>query len=481
MQPLQPDSTQPGPSLGQRIWPAWMTRDVSLVILARLFMSGTRALAGIVAPIYLALIGFSAEQLGLLFVAVAITSALFTAAVGLLSDRIGRKPFLIILPLFAALAAVAFALTRSVPLLFAFAALGSFGRGAGAGGGSIGPYQPAEQALLAEAAPPRARNDVFGRMAFASSLGAVIGGGPLATLPDLLPHLHLGGADGMAGYRVAFLAMAALAATAALLVVPIADHRPVRPPSATPLTRTDRRSWNPLRSISPISWPILVRLWITNSVNGLAVGFFGPFITYWFFRRYGAGTALVGALFTAVNLAALASNLYAPRLAERLGLVRAIFWGRTLQAVLMIPMVLAPTFWLAGLLYLLRMQAQRIALPLRQSYVMAVVPTHERGTVAAFSNLPTQVTSAMTPALAGYLFDTVSLELPFEIGAALQFLNATLFYLFFRATRPPEERAAEPPPLDEPDDTPIAPAPSRDDAPPEPADDVAPQSSLGAR
>lgn len=439
---MQPETPQTERSLRRRIWPTWMTRDVSLVILARLFMSGARALAGIVAPIYLALIGFSAVELGWLFVAVAITSAFFTSAVGLLSDRIGRKPFLIALPLFAAVAAVVFAITRSVPLLFAFAALGSFGRGAGAGGGSIGPYQPAEQALLAGAAPPRARNDVFGRMAFASSLGALIGGGPLATLPDLLPRLGMGGADGMAGYRAAFIAMAALATIAALLVVPIADHRSTRPRSAPEQARGGR-SWNPLRRISPVSWPILLRLWVTNSVNGLAVGFFGPFITYWFFRRYGAGAALVGALFTLVNLAALGSNLYAPRLAERLGLVRAIFWGRTLQAVLMIPMVLAPTFWLAGLFYLARMQAQRIALPLRQSYVMAVVPTHERGTVAAFSNLPTQVTSAITPGIAGYLFDTVSLELPFEIGAALQFLNAALFYLFFHAAPPPEERSAE--------------------------------------
>jgi MFS family permease len=377
--------------------------------------------------------------LGWLFVAVAVASALLTSAVGLLSDRIGRKPFLIGLPLLAASAGLVFAFTRSVPLLFLFAALGSFGRGAGAGAGTIGPYQPAEQALLAEAAPPRARNDVFSRMAFFSSLGALIGGGPLATLPDLLPHLRMGGADGLAGYRVAFFAMAVLATIAGLIVIPIADTRHARPARAATGSAAGR-SWNPLRSVSPVSWPILLRLWMTNSVNGLAVGFFGPFITYWFFRRYGAGTAAIGALYTVINLAALASNLYAPRLAAQLGLVRAIFWSRILQATLIVPMALAPTFWLAGALYLLRMQAQRIALPLRQSYVMAVVPSEERGAVSALSNLPTQVTSALTPGLAGYIFDNISLELPFEIGAALQAVNACLFYYFFHALRPPEER-----------------------------------------
>ncbi len=430
--------------LRQRIWPEWMTHDVSLVLIARLFMSSVRALAGVVVPIYLALIGFTAVDLGWLFVAVALASAALSSMVGLFADRIGRKPFLIALPLCAGLAALMFALTRNVPLLFAFAALGSFGRGAGAGGGAIGPYQPAEQALIADSTPARVRNSVFGRMAFFSSLGALVGGGPLATLPDLLPYLRLGGADGLAGYRVAFIVMAVLAVIAALLVVPIADTHPRARPRPERQTATGRSaSWNPLSRISVTSWPILKRLWMTNSVNGLAVGFFGPFITYWFFRRYGAGPAAIGALYTLVNLAALASNLYAPRVAARLGLVRAIFWGRAVQAMLIIPMVLAPTLWLAGAIYLLRMQAQRIALPLRQSYVMAVVPAEERGTVAGLSNLPTQVTSALTPGLAGYLFANVSLALPFEFGAALQGLNALLFYIFFHNIRPPEERAAE--------------------------------------
>ncbi len=433
---------QPTPTLWRRLWPAWMTRDVSLVIMARLSMSAMRALAGVVVPIYLALIGFSAIDLGLLFVVVAIASAILSSAVGLLSDRIGRKPFLIALPLFAALAALVFALTRNVPLLFVFAALGSFGRGAGAGAGMIGPYQPAEQALLADATPPRARNDVFGRMAFFSSLGALIGGGPLAALPEVLPGLHIGGVTGMAGYRVAFVIMSALAIISALIVLPIVEIRSAR--AARPAAGAQApRSWNPLRGVSATSWPILVRLWMTNSVNGLAVGFFGPFITYWFYKRYGAGPATIGALYTIINLAALASNLYAPRLAARLGLVRAITWGRALQALLMIPMALAPTFWLAGAIYLLRMQAQRIALPLRQSYVMAVVPPSERGTVGALSNLPMQVTSAISPAFAGYIFANISLALPFEIGAALQGLNAFLFYYFFHDLRPPEERPPE--------------------------------------
>lgn len=55
-------------------------------------------------------------------------------------------------------------------------------------------------------------------------------------------------------------------------------------------------------------------------------------------------------------------------------------------------------------------------------------------------SLPKQATSAASPTLAGYLFDHVALALPFEIGAILQGVNTLLFFLFFRAMPPPEER-----------------------------------------
>lgn len=426
-----------------RLSPDWVTRDMRLLLAARAFMSAGRALAGIIVPIYLALIGYSALTLGTLFVVVAITSAVLSGITGLLSDRFGRKPFIVILPWFAALAAFVFAFSHVEAILFVFAALGSFGRGAGAGAGMIGPYQPAEQAFLADNVPARHRNTLFGWIAFASSLGALIGTGPLTVLPIALASIGLLHLQGLASYQLEFLIMAGMALIAGLLAVPLTETRRTPPKAAQSSSATLKRIHAPRLprlNISSQSWAILLRLWATNSVNGLAVGFFGPFITYWLFRRYGAGPEAIGLLFSLINLAAMVSNLWAARFAKRLGLVRAIVVSRTFQAVLIIPMVLAPTFWLAGAFYLVRMMAQRMGLPLRQSYVMGVLPPEERGTVGALANLPSQITSAMSPALAGYLFDSVSLALPFEIGAILQGLNVIMFFLFFRKLLPPEEQ-----------------------------------------
>ncbi len=440
--PSGPDWREPFTTGGARAWlwrriaPQWITRDMGLIIVARASISVARALAGIITPIYLSLLGFSGVALGLAFTVIALTNAAFSALIGALSDRVGRKIFLIVIPLLAALAAVTFAFSSNAAVLIVVAALGSFGRGAGAGAGMIGPYQPAEQALLADGVPPRWRTNLFGRVAFASSLGALIGG-PLAALA-VTPAAGAPAAQIVADYRPAFLAAALAAALAGLIVLPISEPR--RSPA---LTRKDGKRASLLRPhFSTTTWRILPRLWITNSVNGLAIGFFGPFVTYWLYLRYGATPGMVGALFAIINLAALVANLMAARFAARMGLVNAIFWGRMLQAVLIVPMVLAPTFWLAGVAYLARMMAQRMALPLRQSYVMGVIPSSERGAAGALSNLPMQVTSAVSPIAAGYLFDEVSLSLPFELGALLQGFNAVLFYLFFRHLPPPEERAA---------------------------------------
>ncbi len=398
-------------------------------------MSVGRALAGVVAPIYLALVGFGPVELSIYVMVVAAGSALLSTAIGTLSDRIGRRIFLIVVPLLTAVAAGVFAVTSAHVALFVAGALGSFGRGSGAGAGAIGPYQPAESAYVTERVTPGHRNTIFGRLAFASSLGAALGG--LAAL--LVPSTHAHGAAATDLFRVAFLIIAVVSALAGLVAVAL--HEDAMPH----VEGTHRRPHFPRNS----RW-LLYRLWVTNTLNGAAVGMFGPFLTYWLYRRFHVGPGAVGVLFTLVNVATMASSLSAAAWARRWGLVRTISVVRVLQSVLIIPMVLSPNFALAGMWYLVRMLVQRIGLPLRQSYVVGLANANERGSVIALSNVPSQFATATSPLLTGYLFAEANLLVPFEIAAALQFANALTFWIFFRAHPPQEERepAGPAPPAD---------------------------------
>ena len=484
------------------MFPEWMNRDMAIVMAARGSISVARALAGVVVPIYLAIQGFSALKLGILFLAVALTSAVLSSFIGLLSDRIGRRPFLIVLPLFAAAAGLVFAYSDSTLFIFIAASLGSFGRGAGAGAGAVGPYQPAESAFVTDTTTSRWRNSIFGRLAFMSSIGALVGG--LLTL--LVGKVHASATVGVTGvvrsgvvrsgvggtvhsatrvaamhaatmstFRPAFIAASAFAALAGIIAIWISEKRypgvaggTGGATSAMGVAETvgdggagagagyiddaastsnnvagnnstggKRKVRFPYRSRS-----LLYRLWGTNTVNGFAIGMFGPFVAYWFYRRFGVGAGEVGVLFAVINFVTAFSSLSAAGLAHRYGLVRTMTVVRLIQAVLLIPMVLVSSFELAGAIYLIRMVVQRIAMPLRQSYVLAMAHPEERASLAALSNVPSQFAMAASPTLAGYIFDNISLSLPFELTAFLQLINAGMFWGFFHNMPPPEEESA---------------------------------------
>lgn len=418
-------------------------RDAKLLLAARVLMSSHRALVAVVAPIYLARLGYSGLGLAALFAVVAVASAALSLSVGFGSDRIGRRPFVIVLPLASCAAAVAFMLTDATAVLFVFAALGSFGRGGGAGGGTVGPYQPAEQALLAGTVADRDRPRLFGLIASASAVGGLLGA-VLAASP-------VGAAANEAGlatpatYRLAFFVAALLALAAGLVAVPVREVRPPHPDRAHPggahpdrLRRREPGSADAPRASHRLSWKgrsLVWRLWATNVTNGIAVGLFGPFVTYWFYRRFDATTTVVGIIYVIVNVVTIGTNLLTPWVARRLGEVPSVVVLRCIQALLLIPLALSPTIGFAVVVYTARTCVQRVGMAVRQSFVMTVAPAHERARVSALSRLPSQGIAAAAPLFAGYLFDEVSLAAPFEIAAFFQLANALTFgYLFRRAS-----------------------------------------------
>ena len=278
--------------------------------------------------------------------------------------------------------------------------------------------------MVADGVSAERRTDAFGRVAFASSLGALVGG-LAAEVVRTTPHMSAG--DATAAYRPAFLVASGVAVVAGMLALLLEE--PART-SARDEARRPRLVW-PRRS-----WSALWRFWLTNAANGAAIGMLGPFVSYWLYRRYGSTPGEIGLMFAVVNLGTLASALMAAHVARLLGTVRAIAVMRAVSGVLVVPMVLAPAFWIAGAVYLVRMFVQRIGLPLRQSFTQDMAHPEERASVAALSNLPAQATMAGGQAVAGYLFDEVSLSAPFELAGALQVVNAALYWLLF-AARPP--------------------------------------------
>jgi MFS family permease len=399
--------------------------NLGYLLAARAVRSLAQAMVTVSVPLYLAAAGNDPVTVGMVLSAGSVGSVLLVLLVGTSADHLGRRRLLVALAVLATVGCAGFAMTTDPWVLGAMAAITAVGRGGGAGsGGAWGPFYPAEQPLVAASVPDRERNAAFATLSMVGVGGSAVGS-LLAGLPTLLAAVF--GMGALGAFRPVFLLGAVASAAVAWLASKVNEVRSTVPPP-------------PLLALPASARQLIGRLWLTNALNGFIIGALGPFLTYWFSVRYGVGPATLGVLYTVVNLATAVSFAGAPLLAARVGSVRAVTITRLVGSGCFAVMAVAPGFPLAALAYGVRAMLNAVSMTLRQSFVMGVSEDSSRSAVAAFGNLPAQFTGTMTPALAAYLVQAVSVELPIWLATVAMAVNAVMYGLLFRRFVPPEER-----------------------------------------
>jgi sugar phosphate permease len=94
----------------------------------------------------------------------------------------------------------------------------------------------------------------------------------------------------------------------------------------------------------------------------------------------------------------------------------------------LIAIAFAPVAWMAIALLYLRQLLSQMDVPTRQAYVMAVVSDHEREAAASVTNLTRTLAQAVTPALTGWIMQSIALSTPFILGGALKIVYDVLLY-----------------------------------------------------
>jgi MFS family permease len=439
----RPDDEFGGESV--RRWrPQWLSRDLLCLFAARALRSFALGYLGIILPIYISDLGYDAVHLGVLFSISGLTAAILAFSVGVLADRFGRKPFIILIALMMATGSIVLSFTHNFVVMVAAAALGTIGIPGGVGGGGWGPYYPAAQSLVAEQAHHQHRTTIFGVLSFIGALA-----GSLGALATSVPRT-LNAAAGISlltGFRLLFLLTAVVAILMAVVVIPVREIRYGRIPGSTPAPGPETRrpvmaanlSLHKWIRLSANSWRLVRRFMVTNATNGLAQGMMGPFVVYWFYKRFGAGAADLGRLFFIINLCAALPYLVIGQIVRRFGAVVTITVSRAISAIMLVALVLVPTYSIARILYVLRVLFAVSAIPVRQSFLMGVIEPAERSSAAGFANAPSQVSQSLSAYSAGVLIHYVALSMPLVLAGFFQGLNAVLYYSFFRNVRPPEE------------------------------------------
>ena len=403
-------------------------RDARRIYAAGFIRSASVSLVGVTLAIYLARVGFSLGQIGLLIGVGVIGSAVATVFVSFQGDHFGRRRTLIGLTLLTMLGYLALAAFTHAALLVPLAFVGML-NGMGRDRGAVSSL---EQAMLPETVPATDRTWILAWYHL-----VLDGGHALGALAAAVPSITVQAADVSPerAHRLMFL----LCAGATLVsLVPYLALTPrvemhavtgIRPNATVPNRRSTR---------------VITRLALLFGLDSIGGGFLNSsLIAYWFFTRYGTSEAALAVLFFAARALNALSHVVAAWLARRIGLLNTMVWTHLPSSLLLIAAPASPNVSLAAALFLAREALVEMDVPTRQSYVMAVVDPSERTFASGVTNVTRNAAGAIGPSVAGLVMQHVTLAGPLIIGGTLKIAYDLLLYRAFRHVRPPEEDGAE--------------------------------------
>jgi len=407
------------------IRPAGMAPEVRLLLAGRGLRAFVDGYVAVLLPAYLLALGFGTWEVGLLSSATLLGSALATLAVGAWGRHFHQRHLLLAAALLMAVTGLSFAgLSAFWPLLLV-AFVGTLNPSSG----DVSVFLPLEHARLADAAQGDARTTLFARYSLTGALFAALG-----SLAAAVPEALAGqGIAPLAALRGMFVLYGGVGLAVWLLYRGLPE----------PLSHERPRATAPLG----VSRPIVVRLAALFSVDSFAGGLVvNSLLALWLFQRFDLSLAAAGSFFFWSGLLSALSQLAAPRVARRIGLINTMVFTHVPANICLILAAFAPNLLLALALLLVRSALSQMDVPTRSAFVMAVVTPAERTAAASFTAVPRSLAAALGPTLGGALFAAGWLAAPLVAGGALKIAYDCALFIAFRRHRGHEPQEGQPKP-----------------------------------
>lgn len=395
------------------ILPSGAAPEARLLLVARALRALADGYVAVLLPAYLLALGMGTWQVGVLSSATLLGSAFATLAVGALGHRFHHRRLLLGAALLMAATGLCFAGLNGFWPLLLVAFIGTLNPSSG----DVSVFLPLEHARLAEAAEGHARTALFARYSLTGALFAALGA-LAAGVPDWLARLD---SDRLLALRGMFVLYAALGAVVWLLYRKL----PQPPP---------HEQSAPAAPLGP-SRGIVIRLAALFSLDAFACGLVvNSLLTLWLFQRFDVSLAAAGSFFFWAGLLTAGSQLAAPRVARRIGLLNTMVFTHIPANVCLIAAAFAPSLLAALGLLLARALLSQMDVPARSAFVMTMVTPPERAAAASFTAVPRSLAAALSPTLGGALFAAGWLAAPLAACGGLKIVyDLTLLAAFRQA------------------------------------------------
>ena len=340
-------------------------------------------------------------QVALMFSAYSLGQFVAEPFWGRLSDRIGRKPVLLITILANAAGYLALAFAPNIWIAIAVRLF------TGLGAGNISTVQ----GYVADVTPPELRAGRMGLIGAAFGLGFIVGPGlgGVLTRPDL----------GTLGYQLPIFVAAGLCLLAALGIVVLLKESRMRADPAAPRPRF-------LGGVhAAVASPVVSRVLLVTLIY--MAGFSGMESTFgfWSEARYGWGAREVGLSFMAVGVVSvICQGFLAGRLARRFGEARVLAVGCLIFGAGLVGQVVASRLWPGADLLVPAIMAfgafgMAVTMPNISALISRSVDPDRQGAMLGLNMAASSAARIFGPIAAGAIFSGVGHDWPFLIGAIL--------------------------------------------------------------
>ena len=388
--------------------------EVRLLIIGRGLRAVVDGYVAVLLPAYLLALGFGTWEVGLISTATLLGSALATVALGTWGHRFRHRRLLLAAALLMTATGLSFAGLSAFWPLLAVAFVGTLNPSSG----DVSVFLPLEHARLAEAAQGNARTTLFARYSLTAALCAAFGA-LAAAAPDGLMRL---GVDRIPALRIMFVVYGAVGFVVWLLYL--------RLPTAPLHAERD-----PPMPLGP-SRGIVVRLAALFSIDAFAGGLVvQSLLALWLFQRFDLSLTAAGTFFFWAGVLTALSQLAAPWVASRIGLLNTMVFTHIPSSLALIAAAFATNVGVALGLLLLRAALSQMDVPTRSAFVMSVVTPQERTAAASFTAVPRSLASALSPSLGGALFAAGWLAAPLVLCGALKITYDLAILAAFRHVR----------------------------------------------
>ncbi|HJT54939.1 MAG TPA: MFS transporter [Ktedonobacteraceae bacterium] len=419
-----------------------LPRNVYLLLLFTTGKGFQLSISTLTLNYYVHSLGFRPDFIGVFNAMPALGALLSAVPVGMLSDRIGRKPVLVLTALLTPLF-LAFCGLVTAPFWLLFCAFMQ--------GVVSTAYWVTNLPLLTESTTERQRVGVFALNSFlllgVGAFGNLLGGG----LPEFVAGmLHVSAASTIAlrwGVFSAALFTFVFGLPLWLLREPerTAANKTTDEAAKIALEETTRNS-GPLveavlhekRERLPVA--LFVKLLVPDLLFTMGEGAVVALMQLFFILRFHLLPGPLGIIFTFSGLAGGLFSLTAPLFVKRWSKLRLITSVQYLSAPLMVLIGFSPTLPIAIGGEYTRSLMRTLIEPVYAAFAMEQVSDRHRATLSGFYSVTWSIGFSIGPSVGGWLQSNVSLSASFVFGAFCLVLAPSLLLTFFgKQLRRPQE------------------------------------------